>query len=82
MPITTSILEHDVLGPIFKQALLEGLLEGRREGELTMLRLPIAKRFDTLPGWANEKLAALVLSALEDVNERLLDATSMEELLK
>ena len=55
MPITTSILEHDVLGPLFKK----GLQEGRQEGELAILRRLIEKRFGPLPGWASERLAAL-----------------------
>ena len=78
MPITASILEHDVLGPVFKK----GLLEGRQEGELTILRRLIEKRFGPLPGWASDKLAALPASELEDLSERVLDAKSVEELLR
>jgi hypothetical protein len=77
MPITTSILEHDVLGPLFKK----GLQEGRQEGELAILRRLIEKRFGPLPGWASERLAALPACDLEDLSERLLDAKSVEELL-
>jgi hypothetical protein len=40
------------------------------------------KRFGALPRWATEKLAALPLSALEDLSERLLNANSLEELLR
>jgi hypothetical protein len=73
MPITTSILEHDVLGPLFKK--------GVQEGELAILRRLIEKRFGPLPGWASERLAALPACDLEDLSERLLDAKSVEELL-
>ena len=78
MPIHINILENDLLGPIFEKC----LLEGRQEGELTMLRRLIEKRFGVLPVWANEKLTALSASELEDLSERLLDAQSVEELLK
>ena len=82
MPITASILEHDVLGPLFKKVLLEGRQEGIREGMLTILSRMITKRFGALPGWAIVKLAAMPVSELEVLNERLLDAGSVEELLK
>jgi hypothetical protein len=59
MPIQTSILEHDVLGPVFQKGVQKGLQKGRQEGELTVLRGLIEKRFGELPQWAGEKLAAL-----------------------
>jgi hypothetical protein len=51
MPIDLDIREHEVLGPMFKAA--------RQEGELTILRRHIEKRFGALPSWATEKLSAL-----------------------
>src|ERR1022692_4110719 len=89
MPIDVDIREHEVLGPMFKEAEQKGRQEGRREGrqeglqegELTVLRRLIEKRFGALPGWAGEKLAALSASELEDLSMRVLDAKSVEELL-
>src|ERR1017187_10285705 len=89
MPIDIDIREHEVLGPMFKEAEQKGRQEGRREGrqeglqegELSVLRRLIEKRFGALPGWAGEKLAALSASELEDLSMRVLDAKSMEELL-
>ena len=78
MPIDADIREHEVLGPI----IIEAERKGRQEGELTVLRRLIEKRFGVLPGWAAEKLAALPVSALEDLSERVLDAKSVHELLK
>ncbi|MGA2737893.1 MAG: DUF4351 domain-containing protein [Bryobacteraceae bacterium] len=77
MPIDLDIREHEVLGPI----IIEAEQKGRQEGELTVLRRQIEKRFGTLPGWAREKLAALPAEQLEDLSERVLDAKSVEELL-
>ena len=90
MPIDLDIRDHEVLGPMFIEAeqkgrwegRQEGRREGRQEGELIVLRRLIEKRFGPLPGWAGEKLAALPVSALEDLSERVLDAKSVEELLK
>ena len=78
MPIRINLLENEVLGPVIKK----GLLEARQEGELTILRRQIEKRFGVLPGWASDKLAALPASELEDLSERVLDAKCVEELLK
>ena len=81
MPIDLDIREHEVLGPMFREAEQKGRQEGRYEGEITILRRQLEKRFGALPGWAVEKLAALSASELEDLSERVLDAKSMEELL-
>jgi hypothetical protein len=56
--------------------------EGREEGKRAILRRQIEKRFDMLPGWAGEKLAALRASELEDLSERVLDANSLDDLLR
>jgi predicted transposase YdaD len=81
MPIDLDIREHEVLGPMFREAEQKGRQEGRYEGEITILRRQLEKRFGALPGWAVEKLAALSASELEDLSERVLDGKSMEELL-
>jgi hypothetical protein len=82
MPIQTSILEHDVLGPVFQKGVQKGLQKGRQEGELTVLRGLTEKRFGELPQWAGEKLAALSTSELEGLIGRVLEAKSVEELLR
>jgi hypothetical protein len=82
MPIETSILEHDVLGPVFLKGKQEGRQEGRQEGELTLFRRLIESRFGALPGWADKKLATLSTSEIEGLVGRVLVAKSVEELLK
>jgi hypothetical protein len=71
MPITTSILEHDVLGPLFLKGVEEGrreaLEDGYRKGMRRGLRVIIEKRFGALPTWAIEKLEALSTSELESL---------------
>jgi len=47
-----------------------------------MLRKLIQTRFGCLPDWAEARLAALPISALEALSERLQDTASLEELLK
>jgi hypothetical protein len=60
----------------------EGPQKGLQQGELTILRRQIEKRFGTLPKWVGDKLAALSASELEDLSERVLDANNVEELLR
>jgi hypothetical protein len=57
-------------------------LEAEQKAELRMLRRVMEKRFGPIPAWANEKLAALPAAELEDLSERLLDALSLEQLLR
>jgi hypothetical protein len=78
MPIDVDIREHEFLGPI----IIEAERKGRQEGEMTVLRRQIETRFGALPGWAAEKLASLPASELEDLSVRVLDAKSIDELLR
>ena len=90
MPIYIDLMENEALAPFLikkfqegrQEGLQQGLQEGLQEGELTILRRQIEKRFGTLPSWASEKLSALQRPELEDLSERVLDAQSLDELLK
>jgi hypothetical protein len=77
MPIHIDILENKVLGREFKK----GLLEGRQEGELAILRRLIERRFGSLPSWADYRLAGASTEQLEEMAVRVLDAASLEELV-
>jgi hypothetical protein len=81
MPIFIDILENKVLGREYKRGLQEGRQEGLREGELTILRRQIEKRFGAMPGWAEERLASQSPAELEELSVRVLDAQSLEDLL-
>jgi hypothetical protein len=71
-------MENKVLGPAYKR----GLEEGEVKGELTILRRLVEKRFGPLPAWAEERLTAKSTTELEDLSLRVLDATTLDELLK
>jgi predicted transposase YdaD len=62
------------------KGLQEGLNKGLQEGELTILRRQIAKRFGPLPARLDKKLAKLPRPALEDLSLRLFDAKSIDDL--
>jgi hypothetical protein len=82
MPIFIDILENKVLGREYKRGLQEGLQEGELKGELKVLRRLIEKRFGAMPDWAEERLASRSTAELEELSVRVLDAHSIEELLK
>ena len=78
VPILNDILDHEVIGPEIKK----GIQKGIEMGELKILRRLIKKRFGSVPNWAEERLAKLSAKELEDLSVRVLDAKSIETLLK
>jgi hypothetical protein len=72
MPILDDIMDHDLLGPAIRQ--------GIQEGELTIVRKMLNKRFGTLPDWADQRLTNLSSPEIEDLSLRLFDAKTLEEL--
>jgi hypothetical protein len=74
MPIFGDILDNKVLGREYKR--------GLQEGEVTILRRQIEKRFGAIPAWAGERLAGKSAADLEELSVRVLDAGSIEDLLK
>jgi hypothetical protein len=73
MPITEDIRNHKV----FRREYGEGV----QQGELTILRRQIEKRFGPIPAWAAERLESCSVSELEALSERVLDALSLKDLL-
>jgi len=70
MPITTDILDHDLIGPAAKNAALEAL------------RPVIEERFGPLPAWAEERLASMHPRAAIALGSHVLHAGTLEELLR
>jgi len=77
VPAFYDILENKVLGREYKR----GLQEGRQEGERTLLRLQIEKRFGSVPEWASQRLEKLSEPELGELGLRLFEAQTLEELL-
>ena len=70
VPVYIDILENKVLGREYKK------------GELSVLRRLIEKRFGALPPWAEQRITEASVDQIETWAVALLDATSLEELLK
>jgi hypothetical protein len=78
MPILIDIMDHKVLGREFRR----GEAKGIQKGELLILRRQIIKLFGVLPDWAEASLIGCSAAELETLGERLLDARSLEDLLR
>src|ERR1039457_3386547 len=70
MPILNDIRDHEVLGEEYKN------------GARMVLRPQIEKRFGAIPSWAEERLLTMSYVELEALGGRVLDAHSLEELLR
>lgn len=75
MPIVFDIMDHELFGPKIRQGREEGFRAGERELLLSML----ARRFDPLPDWVRERLAAMSSSELEQAGVQLLSARTLDE---
>ena len=86
MPILNDILDHKVLGREYKRGRAEGIEDGRQDGiqqgELRILRRLLEKRFGPIPAWVEERLVGRSADDLEALSVRLLEAQSLEDLLR
>ena len=82
MPITINIQENPFLREIFEEGKQEGRQEGRQEEAAVLLSRLLERRFGPLPAWARQQLVAADLASLEIWGLRLLEATSLEEVLR
>ncbi len=57
-------------------------MQGRVEGEQTVVTRLIEKRFGSIPAWARQRLQAMAAPEIEETAVRLLDVGSLEELLE
>jgi predicted transposase YdaD len=78
MPITINIQENPFLREMFE----EGRQEGRQEEAAGLLGRLLERRFGPLPAWARQQLAAADLASLETWGLRLLEASSLEDVLR
>jgi len=82
MPILDDIMDHDVLGPVFREGEQKGIREGEQKGELKALRRIITQRFGQIPAAIDQRLSKLSTAELDELTARLLNAKNIEELFK
>uniref|UniRef100_UPI004056C01F Rpn family recombination-promoting nuclease/putative transposase n=1 Tax=Candidatus Electrothrix sp. TaxID=2170559 RepID=UPI004056C01F len=69
----------DTMKSFLKKYFDQGRQEGRLEGEIRLLLRQLRRRFGELPGWAEERLGRASSAMLETWSERVLTASSLEE---
>jgi Domain of unknown function (DUF4351) len=74
MPILDDLSDHDLFGP--------AIMQSRQEGERLVIFRLMNQRFGSVPPWAKERLDSLTSPELERIELRLLDAASLEDLLR
>ena len=67
---------------IIEEGLREGIEQGIQQGEVALLRRQLERRFGAVPEWAVQKIAGADRATLEEWGIRLLDAQSLEDLLR
>jgi hypothetical protein len=82
MPILNDIMDHEVLGREYKKGLQEGLQQGLHQGELTLVHRLIEKGFGSIPSAVDQRLSELSVKDLEELIVHVVDATSIDHLLK
>jgi predicted transposase/invertase (TIGR01784 family) len=69
----------DTMKSFLKKYFDQGRQEGRQEGELRLLLRLLHRRFGQLPGWTEERLRQASSGMLETWSERVLTASTLEE---
>jgi hypothetical protein len=94
VPVVIDIMANKVLGRErrkgieqglergLERGMKKGLSEGQLKGELTILRRQLEKKFGPIPAWADERLSKATVPEIEELAVRLLDAATLDELLK
>ena len=83
---TINLLDNKIIGPAIRQGLEEGRRLGRQEGRQEILRdtlrLQMQRRFGGVPAWALAALESAPEDKLQAWSVDILDAPSLEALLK
>ena len=78
IPIDDNILDE----PLIRDLVLERVRRGEARGEAALLRRLLERKFGSLPAWALERLESGDASNLQEWGLRLLDAISLEQVLR
>ncbi len=70
----------DTMKSFLKKYFDQGRQEGRQEGEVRILLRLLRRRFGELPGWAEERLRRASSGMLETWSERILTASTLDEM--
>jgi hypothetical protein len=64
------------------QGILEGLKEGRLEGESVILKRLLQRRFGDLPEWVVTRMSQATINEIETWVDRVLDAPTLDDVFQ
>ena len=65
-----------------EKGIAQGARLGRQQGEATLLRRLLMRRFGPLPEWVDDRLSLASIEDLETWGDRVLDATKLAEVFE
>ena len=65
-----------------EKGLQQGMQQGQRQGEAALLVKLLERRYGPLPGWAHERIEQAERDQLEEWGLRVLEAGSLDEVLR
>ncbi len=65
-----------------QQGLQPGIQQEISQGEMLVLKRQLERRFGALPAWVEEKLTTANQASLESWADRVLEATSLEDVFE
>ena len=74
--------ENDLCQDLFDKGLEKGLRKGVEQGEISILRHLLEKRFKNLPDWVNDKLNQADSVQLKGYLDKALDGDSLEDVFE
>ncbi|MGN7613822.1 DUF4351 domain-containing protein [Magnetococcales bacterium HHB-1] len=82
MAISVNVMENEFLRDLFVSGEQKGRVEGKVEGKTELLQRLLHKKFGNVPAWADEKLKTADAKNLEVWGDRILDASSIDDVFK
>jgi len=85
--LSSSFIEEDIVQTFIdkyieqgmQQGIQQGMQQGMQQGGNKILTAQLKKRFGTLPGWVEKKIAEADVSAIEEWSLNLLSASTIDE---
>ncbi len=65
-----------------QKKLMQGVMQGREEGQALLLKRQLTHRFGKLPEWANQRLENATQTDITQWSDRLFDANSLNDIFK
>ncbi len=79
MPVVIDPMENEVLRKWYFEALEKGAQQGQLTALSEVLRGLLAQKYGSVPGWANDRIAAAGVADLARWTQRVIGAASLDD---